>query len=136
MDELARRDANPKTGETTSGPVDVRCAGTETESFGFSDEPKSGVEPVGAIIAMTLVREQLDLVATSSLGICQRSLKNGSCNAAVTMLGYDNDSLDERGRGAVVREIRHPRHRGCPDRFTGAFCDVHGEIWGGHHSTM
>ena len=106
----------------------------EPESFGFGCEPEGVVEGVGAVVGVTLMGQQLDLVATRRACLFEQSCEQESAYPVAAVGGGNEHGLDERGGPAVVDEVWHDGHAGVANDFVTQLGDVHREGAGGQHA--
>ncbi len=88
---------------------------------------------MSAVRGMSLVREELNLVASSNPGIVECPAQDRRRNALATVLRYDYDRFDEQSGSAVVGHVGHDHHGRSPDCLAAKVGDVDGQTFRLHH---
>jgi hypothetical protein len=84
---------------------------------------------------MSLVREQLHLVAARRRCVDQDSLQDRRGDSLTSISRGDDDRFHEHGRSAVVRDVWHHERGGSTDEYIPDFRHIDHEVARGHHAS-
>src|SRR3954451_11109128 len=101
--------------DSTQGRLAHDKSQIEPEPFGLRHESKGPVQVMRTIGGVSLVRKQLHLVATGLPGVAEYMAEDGAGDASAPVCVLDYDRLDERGRSAVVGDVRQHRQASRTD---------------------
>jgi hypothetical protein len=82
---------------------------------------------------MSLVREQLHLVAARRRCVDQDSLQDRRGDSLTSISRGDDDRFHEHGRSAVVRDVWHHERGGSTDEYIPDLRHIDHEVARGHH---
>src|SRR6266508_3116870 len=105
----------------------------ETEALRLRFEAERGVETMGTVGGMALVREKLHFVAASRSGIGEQPAHDGRRDPFPTMTNGHYHGLDEGSGRAAVRDVRHDHQGRRSHHLAVDLGAVHGEIVRQHH---
>ena len=77
----------------------------QTESLGFRLKTEGSVEPMRSVTRMSLVRQELDLIATCCLHVLQEVAEHGCRNTSATIRMGNHDGFDDRRWLTVIGEV-------------------------------